>query len=280
MTLLTDPVLVPNATARPRGGLVLPWFAALALSCGAPDPVPPIGDSSTAGGTSAGGAPAVGGSAGGSVPNPLGRARCTAPPGVNASPRNTEEAVLLLNALPKPTSTACFVESLARPLTAYATFSVFSAQPALSVKSPRVFLKLGQLWVSLVIDGDSSYLLEFGTQVADDPSRSIKGELLLPVHAPVSPSAPYDRVLYGTGTACGLCHTGEERVPSIPFATAFSSIAFRPRPDSRVSIDELRAQAQGCDWQVEPHRCEMLSAVFGGGAVTETAFPDSMATFF
>lgn len=280
MTLLTDTVLVPKVPPRPRSWRVLPLFAALALGCGAPDPAQPIGDSSTAGGTSAGGALAGGGSAGGSSANPLGKARCAAPLGVSASPRNTEEAVLLLNALPKPTSTACFVESLARPLTAYATFSVFSAQPALSVKSPRVFLKLGQLWISLVIDGESSYLLEFGTLLADDPSRSIKGELLLPVDAPVPASAPYDRVLYGTGTACGLCHTGEQRVASIPFATAFSSIAFRPRPDSRVSIDELRAQAQVCDWQREPHRCEMLSAVFGGGAVSETAFPDSMATFF
>lgn len=157
---------------------------------------------------------------------------------------------------------------------------MLSAQPALSIKSPRVFIKLGQLWSSVVIDGDSSYLLEFSTLLADDPGRSVKGELLLPIQAPVPASAPYDRVRYGKGTVCGLCHYGEESVPSISFAAAFSSIAFRPRPDTRVSIDELRAQAQGCDWQLESHRCEMLSAVFGGGAVVETTFPDSMATFF
>lgn len=266
--------------ARARLVLTLGWFAAAALGCSAAGEPTPIGDQPPpAAGASAGGAIATGGG-GNADPSRLGRTRCRAPTGVSASPQNTEDALQLLNALPKPTGSACFVESLERPLTIFATSSEFSAQPAASSSSPRVFIKLGLLWVSAVMDGDSSYLLEFGTQVAGDPLRSIKGELLLPIDAPVLPSAPYDRVRQGNGTVCGLCHYGEEPAENITFATAFSSTAFRPRPETRVSVDELRAQAEGCDWQLEPHRCEMLSAVFGSGAVAEVPFPDSMPTFY
>ena len=194
---------------------------------------------------------------------------------------NTDEAVQLLNALPKPTTVACFLESLARPLGAFATKSQVSAQPALSARSPRVFVKLGPLWVSVVIDGASSYLMEFGELVGGDPPQSVKGELLLPIAEAVAPSAPYDRVAEDTtGTVCRACHTREQRAEMIPFANAFSSDAYRPRPNSRVSIDSLRVQEQTCDAQVEPRRCEMLSALFGGGPVNETPFPATMPTFF
>ena len=63
-------------------------------------------------------------------------------------------------------------------------------------------------------------------------------------------------------------------------SNVFSSIAFRPRPDSHVGADGLRLEAETCSWQTEPERCEMLAAVFGGGPVVEGAFPESMLTFF
>ena len=274
--------LLALKSARPVCALTLAWLSALTSSCSAPwesaantDPLPSAG-------SNAGGAGAIGGGSNAGL-NPLGRARCHAPPGVSASPKNTEQAVLLLNALPKPTSSACFLESLDRPLAVYATSSTFSAQPAASSSSPRIFIQIGQLWVSAVMDGDSSYLLEFGTQVAEngsDPPRSIKGELLLPIDAPVAASAPYDRVRLGEGTVCGECHTSEQRDENITFAVAYSSGSFRPRADTQVSVATLRAQAQACSWQLEPHRCEMLSAIFDGGTVEETKFPDSMPTFF
>src|SRR5690348_2790353 len=51
-----------------------------------------------------------------SVPNPQPSSapRCQAPPGVSAKPHSTDEAVQLLNALPKPTTVPCFLESLER----------------------------------------------------------------------------------------------------------------------------------------------------------------------
>ncbi len=206
--------------------------------------------------------------------------RCRAPAGVSARPRNTDEAVQLLNALPKPTTVACFVESLERPLTVFATSSSFSAQPALSPKSPRVFVRFERLWLSFVIAGESSLLIEFGELLESEPLQSIKGELLLPLEEVVAPSAPYDRVLRDEGTVCGLCHYGEQAVSSMPAARAFSSIAFRPRPEGHVGLENLRLEAQLCDRELEPERCQMLSAFFGGGDIVESPFPDSMATFY
>lgn len=256
------------------GALALSAAVFLTLGCGVPDDPARIGADPSVGGagpiTGAGGAAAV---------NPLGRARCQPPSGVSGSPKTTQEALNLLNALPKPTSVACFVESLDRPLTVYATSSAFSAQPALSAASPRVFIKLDNLWLSVVLDGDSSYLIEFGEEIPADEPRSIKGELQLPIDQPIAPSAPYDRVRYGQGTVCGLCHYGEAAAEGSNL-NAFSSIAFRPRPDSRVAIDSLKSAATACDWQSQPHRCEMLAAVFDGGAVAEVPFPESMSTFF
>jgi hypothetical protein len=196
------------------------------------------------------------------------------------SPGTIEEALALINALPKPASVACFVESLDRPLAAFATNSPFSAQPAFSTASPRVFLRIGQLWLSIVIDGPSSELVEFGYLIPTT-LRSIKAELHFPLSSAVEPGVPYARVRYDErGTACRFCHFDEqaENVPGID--DVFSSVAFRPRPDTRVSMESLRWAAEVCDRQVQPHRCEMLSAVFGGGPVFEEPFPAEMPTFF
>lgn len=184
-----------------------------------------------------------------------------------------------MNALPKPTSVACFVQSLDRPLNAYATSSQFSAQPAFAPRSPRLFFRIDRLWISIVIDGESSYLVEF-SYLQPESMRSIKGEVQLPLSAALPASAPYDRVRFGLGTACGLCHSDEQRTTSIGFAEAFESMAFKPRPETRVGLDSLLAERSACDFSAEPHRCEMLSAVFDGGPVLEESFPTAMPTFF
>jgi hypothetical protein len=260
-----------------RVAVTLTLVATLSVSCGAE----PSGTSPLAVGPGGGAAGAAGGSAVGvgGAPNPLGAAKCRPPAGLNGSPQTIEEALALLNALPKPTTAACFVESLDRPLTAYASNSIFSAQPALSSKSPRVFLKVNRLWISVVVDGPGSYLIEFSHLEPDD-LRSIKGEVATPINEALVPSAPYDRVRYGSGTGCGLCHYGEEQSSSVSFAQAFTSAAFRPRSDTRVSLDTLALERQACDWKLEQHRCEMLSALFDGGPVVEEPFPSSMPTFF
>lgn len=237
--------------------------------------------SSTGGDANSGGAPPSAGTsgAGGSPSTAPPRSRCAAPAGLGAYPGTIDEAVNWLNALPKPTTAACFLESLPRPLSVVATNSQFSAQPAFSSASPRVFIELGRLWVSAVIDGESSYLLEFGYRPPDAELNSIKGELKLPLDAAIPASAPYEQVRYGSGTTCGFCHRAEEAVTGVPF-DAFVSSALRPRPETYVSVASIRAEHERCDWSVNAHRCEMLSAVFDGGEVVETAFPSEMPTFF
>lgn len=212
--------------------------------------------------------------------DPLGRERCRAPKGVSRKPRTIEAAVQLLNALPKPTSVACFVESLARPLSIVVTSSPFSAQPALSKESPRVFIGIDQLWLSVVIDGESSYLIEFGFRPTADALTTVKGEVALPIAEALPPEAPYEHLLYGGGTVCGFCHANEQPAANVDLPGAFESEALRPRVESYVSVESLRSEHALCSWSETPHRCEMLSAIFDGGDVVEAAFPDTMATFF
>jgi hypothetical protein len=263
---------------------LLTLAALIVLGCGSPDGGALSPDVTAAGGSAGSGGTGGSSGAGASTetPNPLGRTRCHAPAGLG-SPQTIEAAVALLNALPKPTSVACFVESLDRPLTAFATSSPFSAQPALSAQSPRVFLKVGQLWLSVVVDGDSSRLIEFGYLIPDT-LRSIKAEIQMPLQDVIAPTVPYQRVLFDalgtTGTQCGLCHYDEQAEPSIGLPNVYSSIAFRPRSDGQVRLDTLRIHAQTCNWQAEANRCEMLDALFGAGPVQDGAFPSSMVTFF
>jgi len=282
---------------------VVALFTLLSLACsgsdesGSPasrfDAPDSAGASSTSGAPSAGGVSSTGGvsesggaspsagaaGAGGATSGPPARTRCAAPAGLSTPPGTIDEVVTWLNALPKPTTAACFLESLPRPLAIVATNSQFSAQPALSPASPRVFIELGRLWVSAVVDGESSYLLEFGYRPPDSDLASIKGELALPLSESVSSNAPYERVRYASGTMCGFCHRAEQPVASVS-PDVFVSDAIRPRPETYVSVAALQLEHARCDWSVNAHRCEMLSALFDGGPVSETAFPDTMPTFF
>jgi len=238
--------------------------------------MPGAGGSSNAAGAGAAGAPTAG------APS---AATCRPPAGSTGSPRTIEEAVTLLNALPKPTSIACFLESLDRPLHAFATSNTISAQPAFSPASPRIFLRLEQLVLSVVPEGESSHLIEFSYLLEGD-ARSIKAELSLPLAETVPASAPYQRVLSTDpaglargGTVCGLCHAGEQRVENIDFAAVFSSVALRPNPDSQVSLATLAQAQKSCDAAVQPERCAMLTALFDHGTVLQAEFPNTMSLF-
>jgi hypothetical protein len=275
---------------------VVSGLAAVALSttlaCGSagteqPDQLSPGGAAGTGGQSTGSAAGTSGQSTGGSASvdpitpvNPLGRERCRAPAGTTGSPGTVAEAVALMNALPKPTSVACFVEALDRPLGVYATQSIISAQPALSAQSPRVFIKKGLLWLSVVVDGESSYLVEFGQLINETDLRSLKGELKLPLEEVISPTLPFERVGYGSGTVCGLCHSDEREHIASGLAGVFDSAALRPRPETRIDLETLRALNRECDWEFESHRCEMLSALLEGGTVVEAPFPDAMPTFY
>ena len=203
---------------------------------------------------------------------------CRAPAGVSNSPHTIDETVTLINALPKPLSLACFLESLARPLQISATFSLFSAQPAQGTRSPRIFLFQDPTLLSIVPAGDGAPLLEFGEQRPE--FRSLKAEIVFPVATRLERSAPFDHLLFSpTLTTCGGCHAGELQESEIFGVRTFVSQALRPRPQELVSAASLRHELEICDSALEPQRCALLDALFGWGEVNERAFPMDMSTF-
>jgi hypothetical protein len=196
-------------------------------------------------------------------PWPLPRT-CAPPPGLG-SPSTIAGVVELVNALPKPTTLACVLESLDRPLAIYASTSPASAQPSTGPENPRIFLFRGDLVMSVIPEGDASATLELAQAIGE--RRSIKAELAFPVDQALAQSAPYDQVDFGAGTSCGLCHGEETRMTEIEFARAWASNVFQDEPEHALSLSYLRQSAIDCDHEAEPQRCEVLDAIFGHGEV-------------
>ena len=63
---------------------------------------------------------------------------CKSPDPALTSPKTIEQAILLINSLPKPASVLCFIQALQKPLKIAGTYSNQSAQPA--TDSPRFFI--------------------------------------------------------------------------------------------------------------------------------------------
>ncbi|MEW5740030.1 MAG: hypothetical protein AB1938_13945 [Myxococcota bacterium] len=185
-------------------------------------------------------------------------------------------AVERLNSLPPPVTPACFTASLPRPVDAVATMSLLSAQPAAGRESPRVFLLLPGLVVSVVPDGDGASLLEFAEWTST--TRTLKGELKFPLPPGGVPlDAPLTRVHSNLGvTTCGLCHRNETPHPTID--GGFVSDAFRPDPGTLVPISEVAAQHTACGEDAGP-RCEVLHALFDFGPVRQGKFSDEVDLF-
>ena len=77
-----------------------------------------------------------------------------------------ESVIDLTNTLPFPVSVPCLLASLPRPLPLVATNSINSAQPAEGNRSPRVFLLLEHLAISVVPEGRGAPL---GAEDHDQP---------------------------------------------------------------------------------------------------------------
>jgi hypothetical protein len=198
--------------------------------------------------------------------------RCLPASGSTGSPQSIAELIELIDGLPKPTTVACLLQSLDRPLELYLTSSVFSAQPAPAERSPRTFIVLGPLLLSVVAEGPASTLVELGYRSA--PGRSIKAEIPFPSTAPLSPGPLLDRVRTGRVSMCAGCHTDERKVPDAFFDGgdgAFESDVIPPLYVFQVGVDVLRAESAACDARAEPDRCGMLSALFDHGEVRQSA---------
>jgi hypothetical protein len=195
--------------------------------------------------------------------------RCRPGEGASGSPRTIPEAIELLNSLPRPTSLACFLQSLDRPLTLFMTESDQSLQPATGPQSPRTFVVRDDLAMSIVFDGEASNTLEFGYRTSN--SRSIKAEILFPIRRDVNESTLFDRIEVSPYTSvCGACHVAEVRAdfPGFPNG-AYESEVFEPFGIFEVELESLKAEVATCDEEVEPYRCELLSAVFDYGETVQ-----------
>lgn len=198
---------------------------------------------------------------------------CSPPPGVSGSPRTVAEVVALMNALPRPTSLACFLESLDRPLDLYLTSSELSLQPADGAVRPRTFIVLGPLVLSVVSNAKFISRLEIGHRTA--PGRSVKGEVLFPLTTLVTASSITERIRIGNVSICGGCHGAETRpVDSFFVDGAFESAIAVPLSPFEVDLESLRDEAAACDRVLDPERCAQLSALFDHGEVRRSTLWD------
>jgi len=194
--------------------------------------------------------------------------------------RSIAETTARFNALLPTADASCFLATLPRPLSVVATSGLVSAQPAGGKGSPRLFFLSPNLVVSAVPAGEGSKVVELGEWVT--PTRTLKGEIGVPVLAPLSPEGAFERIVVGSDrdrTMCATCHRFEER--SSVVAGGFVSVAYKPEPGTFVTVAELRALHDACTDTAEASaRCEMFHAVFDFGEVREGAFARDVETFF
>lgn len=198
---------------------------------------------------------------------------CVAPQGLG-SPTSIQDVVDLINALPKPTSLPCVLESLDRPLAVAATDSRSSAQPSSGAENPRLFITREPLILSVLPEGPGSDTLEFAVDVGD--GLSIKAELVFPIEEDVADSEPYAQIRERTGTGCGSCHLRERRWDTVDEAVVFASEALQYPPHRDISPGFVGALAGVCDAEATPDRCAVLTAVFGHGSVIAQPLPESL----
>jgi hypothetical protein len=205
-------------------------------------------------------------------------ARCRPAGGVSGAPQSIADVVALANALPRPLTLPCFLESLDRPLGVQPIVSIVSLQPSAGPRNPRIFLLWDKLIVSVVPAGTGQSLLEMGQLVA--PDRSLKGELGFPISGPVDPGTPFARIVTGQATSCGFCHGNETPAGDVGGAPSFVSGAFAPSSRSLQDLAALRHERETCDDAAEPARCAFLRALFDHGEVRPQAFPPDIPAAF
>jgi hypothetical protein len=201
---------------------------------------------------------------------------CRSPKGT-PNPSRISDVVDSLNELEKPADLPCFLQHLSGPLAIDATVSVLSLQAAIGRRSPRIFILLDPLILSVVPEGKGRDLLELSERRG--AARSVKAEITFPVTGEVTHEAPFEHALLSSElTSCAFCHGEETLATDITFTRAFESQAFRPSPSNRVGIDELRSEFLACDAALEPYRCAMLSALFNREGLSARELPASFLT--
>jgi hypothetical protein len=205
------------------------------------------------------------------IPGPNMRTVCTRPKSVSRNPQTFQDVVQILNALPKPISVPCFLDTLESPYSASATSNRFSGQPAANDQSPRIFLYLNEsLTLSVVPSGESSAMIEMSYRT--NTEESIKGEIAFPVTSQLAEDAPYTHILDRSGeqTLCYTCHFPEKAAPKGFPATAFVSRWIGPSTDTDVSLKVLQKLNTLCETQKGDH-CAIIQAIFRKGPIQQNA---------
>ncbi len=197
---------------------------------------------------------------------------CTETNEALGNPQTIEETIKLINALPKPASVDCFLNSLKAPLSVFATSSTFSAQPAVDVNSPRIFILKNKLVLSVVPAGTGRNVLEFSE--VDGTLDSFKGEVQFPVTEMVTVDTIVSHISATTNAStCLVCHSSERKSPYKSMGNMFASRIVRPTESQRVQYPYLRAQATSCNPAINKVRCDILSAIYVKGQATDGSFP-------
>lgn len=186
------------------------------------------------------------------------------------NPKTMDQVTKLINALPKPLTIPCLIENLPAPLKVFSMQSSFSAQPSQDSETPRVFIVINKMVLSVVPTGSGRNLLEMSEIV--DSLMSVKTEISFPVSTIVPAVLPYDRIRSGSGTSCRACHNSE--LPISGYAgEAFVSTTLRPALSRRIPAADLQSVARSCNMANDPDRCKMMRAIFLTGNAQDTEFP-------
>lgn len=175
------------------------------------------------------------------------------------TPKTIDEMTDLINALPKPLSIPCLVESLNRPLKVSLTLSKLSAQPAVGTDTPRIFIFIDNLIISVAPAGKGAKLLELSELYSDD--NSLKAELEFPLHENISRTAGFDRIDIGGRSSCNGCHNDESQDTSITGTNAYTSVAIKP--ETFMSLSDFRSENYKCELaKTLTYRCQMIMSIF------------------
>jgi len=226
---------------------------------------------------------------------------CTAPEGMVLT--DIDSVTDWVNAMPKPVSLPCFLQTLPRPLFHNATVSNISAQVSVGERSPRTFLAIDKLIFTVVPDevtarikdpvtgayteiwdADGIRLLEMSYEVESEylTRQSIKAELKFPVTELLPRSAPYDKIHFSeTTSTCAFCHGDETRIDVIEGVPVYRSEMLRNSRNNEITIQKMMFEQMVCDpgeSKKAQYRCEMLDAIYDQGELVWFSFPLELPT--
>jgi hypothetical protein len=218
---------------------------------------------------------------GGKPENPQTSDLCSSPPDIALV--DIQSVVDWINAMEKPLTLPCFIQSLPRPLRIQPAYSEFSAQPSPNAGSPRIFFFFDRLILTVAVDQDFAempYPLLEMSYLVDEPNLiTTKAELKFPIVETLSAGSPYQGLSFNERISqCSFCHPRESIRENIEDQPVYQSTMLRPtRPQP---VERLYQENIACEASREPHRCAMLASIVDHGELVPFQFPAGAPTIF